>query len=362
MMSNLKTITIASLFMLMSPFYAYTCTYAKELPQQNGVSINKIWNIKFNEKIDYKTLYNNITITDASGKMIDTILSLNNDCKTVTVTPKGQYKPGQVYKITINKNVKSLKESAALEAVTKVFSTQSQEDILAHLPPTDWNPFIASDKELTHYGYPSRPNDTQQLKEWKKSVTGGWYDPESDTIPNHSHTCIPCKIVWNKQVYDVDVRCGPINGQKIGQTSDGGDIYQIPGVSSSYGVILEFSDKDGHRCTRIDYNASDALSMLFSDPSEISGKVGNLQFPQSATKIKTSVNVENKSIPVELATEVDESDKPIYIITLIETWNTKGYYHNGCIQTVRRHYWRFRVLPNGYDYLDQGGDVPPQTK
>ena len=147
-MSNLKTITIASLFMLMLPFCAYTCAYAKELPQQNGVSINKIWNIKFNAKMDDKTLYNNITITDASGKMIDTILRLNNDCKTVTVTPKVQYTPGEVYKITINKNVKSLKGSPASEDVTKIFSTQSQEDILAHLPPTDWNPFTASDEEL----------------------------------------------------------------------------------------------------------------------------------------------------------------------------------------------------------------------
>jgi len=357
-MSNLRIITTISLFILMLPF----CVYAKELPQQDDISINKVWNIKFNTEIDDKTLDNNITITHANGKVIDTILSLSNDCKTVTVTPKIQYTPSEVYKIIINKNVKSLKGSPISEDVTKAFSTQSQEDILAHLHPTGWNPFTASDEELAYYGYPSRPKDAEQLKEWKESVTGGWYDPESDTIPNHSHTSIPCKIVWNKQVYAVDDRCGPVNGQKIGQTGDVGDIYQIPGVNSSYGIILKFSDKDGHRCTRVDYNASDALSMLFSDANSLSEEVGNLQFPQSATMVKTSVNLENKSIPVELETKVDESDKPTYIITLIETWSTKDYYYSGCTQTVGKHYWRFKVFPNGYNYLDQGGDSLPQTK
>lgn len=33
--------------------------------------------------------------------------------------------------------------------------------------------------------------------------------------------------------------------------------YDIPGVNSSYGIILEIDNKDGHRYTRVDYNAID---------------------------------------------------------------------------------------------------------
>lgn len=360
MISNLKILTITFLIVLILPCYAY----AKELPQQYNVSVNKVWNINFNTEIDSKTLDGNITITDSDGNLFDFILALSNDYKTVTVTPKTQYTPYKTYKITISKNIKSLKGSSMSEDVTETFSTQSNEAILAHLPPDNWNPFTATDEELAYYGYPARPSDTGLLNTWKETASGGWYDPASGTIPMHNDFGIPNRIVWNKQVYAVDGRCGPISEKKLGQ-SDGGDVYEIPGVNSAYGIILRLGDKEGHRCTRVNYTASDALSMLFLDKDFISQNVGSLQFPQSAIKIGASVKLQRdgsgKIIPVELETKIDESNSPTYIITLTESWNTKDYYYDGCAQPVGEHYWRFIVTPNSSNYLDQGGDISPQV-
>ena len=231
----------------------------------------------------------------------------------------------------------------------------------AHLPPQSWNPLTASDDELKYYKYPPKPLQSDKLIEWKKTVTGGWYDAKTDSIPIHSHANVPCKIVWNNQVYNLDTRCGPITGHKIGKIGNG-IVYEIQDVDSSIGIVLGYGDYDGHRATRIDYDVNDALSMLFSDPIFIKEKLDNLNFPHSAKKIESYVNRGNKKIPVQLETKIEEPEKLNYIITFTEIWNTKDYSYDGCTQPVGNHYWRFKVEPNSYSDLGSGGDVPPQAE
>ena len=232
----------------------------------------------------------------------------------------------------------------------------------AHLPPESWNPLTASDDELKYYKYPPKPIESDKLIEWKKTVTGGWYDEKTDSIPAHSHQCIPCQIVWNNQVYRMDGRCGPMAGNEIGNTNEGGTVYEIPGIDSSIGIILGYGNYDGHRATRIDYDADDAIAMLFTNPNFVKEKLDNLNFPHAVEKIETYVNREDKRIPVQLETKVEEPQKLNYIITLTETWNTKDYSYDGCTQPIGKHYWRFKVVPNSYSELESGGDNPPQAK
>jgi hypothetical protein len=259
---------------------------------------------------------------------------------------------------------KKSKNDNDIQSVTSVTKEKHDYSVEAHLPPIDWNPLTASDKELAYYIYPPRPELSDKLTEWKKVVTGGWFDAETGKIPFHSHPCVPCEIVWNNQVYKVDGRCGPINGKEIGKDNNGGTVYELPGIDNSVGVILAFGTKDGHRATRIDYDMNDALASVFLDSSLFKDKLDNLGFPQTITKIKTNVNLGNKNsgrkIPVELETKIEETQKLVYVVTFIETWDTEDYYYSGCAKPVGRHYWRFKVVPNSYSDLDSGGDIPPQ--
>ena len=102
--------------------------------------------------------------------------------------------------------------------------------------------------------------------------------------------------------------------------------------------------------------------MLFTNPNFVKEKLDNLNFPHAVEKIETYVNREDKRIPVQLETKVEEPQKLNYIITLTETWNTKDYSYDGCTQPIGKHYWRFKVVPNSYSELESGGDNPPQAK
>jgi hypothetical protein len=50
--------------------------------------------------------------------------------------------------------------------------------VTVHPVPADWNPLTATDEELSYYGYPKRPTNENQLKEWQKHVSGKWIKPD----------------------------------------------------------------------------------------------------------------------------------------------------------------------------------------
>lgn len=157
--STYKMLMTTLLLILIVPSYAY----AIEIPRQDGVSTDKIWKIKFNTAIDSKTLDGNITITDSDGKLFNTILNLSDDSKTVIVTPKIQYTSNKIYKITVNKNIKSLKGSSILEDATKIFSVKGDDEILA-------NKYI-SNKNYNILSYDGEVDDYTLNKEMLSSET-----------------------------------------------------------------------------------------------------------------------------------------------------------------------------------------------
>lgn len=126
-MINKKLKLLTLIFILALPFYVQ----AKELPHQDDVAIDKVWNIKFNTKIDLNTLGGNITITDNDGKVFSTILDLGNNSKTVVVTPKDNYIPNKIYTLSVNQNIKSLNGKTLSESIVKRFSITGEEKLLA---------------------------------------------------------------------------------------------------------------------------------------------------------------------------------------------------------------------------------------
>ncbi len=42
---------------------------------------------------------------------------------------------------------------------------------IINLPPRDFNPLTASNLQLTKYGYPPRPTDKSEVKQWEQFVT-----------------------------------------------------------------------------------------------------------------------------------------------------------------------------------------------
>jgi hypothetical protein len=88
---------------------------------------------------------------------------LSDDSKTVVVTPKIQYIPNKIYKITVNKNIKSLKGSSILEDTTKIFSVKGDDEILA-------NKYI-SNKNYNVLSYDGEVDDYTLNKEMLSSET-----------------------------------------------------------------------------------------------------------------------------------------------------------------------------------------------
>lgn len=121
--SKLKLFAFVFILVFVLPFYVE----AKELPQQDDVSADKVWNINFNTKIDLKTIDGNVKITDSNGKLFETRLSLSSDFKTIIVTPINRYTLDETYTITVSHSIKSLTGSSLSEDTTKKFSVPSSE-------------------------------------------------------------------------------------------------------------------------------------------------------------------------------------------------------------------------------------------
>jgi hypothetical protein len=59
-----------------------------------------------------------------------------------------------------------------------------ESEILAVLPPVDFDPLKATDEELDYYGLPARPTDPEQYKRWAENVGNKKYvGPSLKAIP-----------------------------------------------------------------------------------------------------------------------------------------------------------------------------------
>ncbi|SHJ57413.1 leucine-rich repeat domain-containing protein [Paramaledivibacter caminithermalis] len=99
---------------------------AVELPSKTDISIEKTWTIEFNMEVDESTVNtNNIYITDSKGGVVDSIVKLRKDKRSVYIIPRENYDYGETYCIHINNKVRSTSGNYLREKVEMEFTTIS---------------------------------------------------------------------------------------------------------------------------------------------------------------------------------------------------------------------------------------------
>lgn len=93
---------------------------------RQGITTDKIWNIKFTLPIDENTVNNDhIYITDKYDEKVDILIELNveEDRKTVKVTPIKEYQKSHTYNFYINKGIKSTSGKGLNKGIRIRFTT-----------------------------------------------------------------------------------------------------------------------------------------------------------------------------------------------------------------------------------------------
>lgn len=117
-----------SLFLSFLFVFLFSCIVsAKELPEQDHVSVNKTFIISLDQKIDSTSLTGGITVYDSANNPIEVNTMLvsdsNSDFNKVAIEPKyGAWSRGQSYTIEI-KNIKYYNGQTEKEPITMKFST-----------------------------------------------------------------------------------------------------------------------------------------------------------------------------------------------------------------------------------------------
>lgn len=107
----------------------YKVTYKNE-----GVSVNKVWTIKFNRELESSTVNStNIYVEDWDNKKVSTTVSLSKNNREITIKPNTNYIQGKQYHIIL-KDLKS-KNGKKLVKPNKVYFTV--KNVYAGLPAED---------------------------------------------------------------------------------------------------------------------------------------------------------------------------------------------------------------------------------
>ena len=103
-MRKILTVLVLTLALLLPSGVAL----GKEFPAMTNVNPKKMWIIKFSQPVDINSVSNSeICVKDSGGKIINTILNLESDLKTIEMLLiENSYKDGD-YVLTISKNITS---------------------------------------------------------------------------------------------------------------------------------------------------------------------------------------------------------------------------------------------------------------
>ncbi|WP_338826046.1 hypothetical protein MTBGP_02610 [Moorella thermoacetica] len=95
----------------------------REWAPQVNVPPDKEWTIKFNMPVDPSTItFQNITVKDTSGNVVNVTVEMGNDGRSVIVKPPlAGYTPGQVYTLYIGRDIKSTSGLSLKNAVKMQF-------------------------------------------------------------------------------------------------------------------------------------------------------------------------------------------------------------------------------------------------
>lgn len=97
---------------------------ADKWPSKTIIDLNKVWNVKFSDKLNPSTVNNNnVYIYDSLFNKINSSVVLDSDGKTLHVSvPTGTYKSGQSYNLVVSGNVASASGIKILKPVVMNFN------------------------------------------------------------------------------------------------------------------------------------------------------------------------------------------------------------------------------------------------
>ena len=81
--------------------------HATEVSKGKIVSKNKVWTVKFSDKVDISTAKGNIYVKDSKGNRTNLDVYLKDDKSISAVPPSGQYEAGESYILYVDKAIKS---------------------------------------------------------------------------------------------------------------------------------------------------------------------------------------------------------------------------------------------------------------
>ncbi len=116
-----------------------------ELEAEKEVSVQKKWEITFNQEMNDELFQENIMVADQFGKLVPvTIESKGNGKKAVIAPPAQGYENGSVYYLIINHKLQSAQGTSLHNPVMKKFETAYQKEQLVQIPDPNLKEAIVS--------------------------------------------------------------------------------------------------------------------------------------------------------------------------------------------------------------------------
>lgn len=107
--------------------------HATEVSKGNIVSKNKVWTVKFSDKVDISTAKGKIYVKDSKGNRTNLDVYLKDDKSISVMPPNGQYESGESYILYVDKAIKSasgstLNQTSQMEFTIKEYGEGGNVD------------------------------------------------------------------------------------------------------------------------------------------------------------------------------------------------------------------------------------------
>lgn len=113
--------------LLLTVFLIFTTVLpalAVSLPEQDNVSIDKEWKVRFSQPVDSNTLQGNIALSLLNGTSVSIQPSVDsNDSTVVLIKHSIPFANGTSYKLSINPGIKSLLGNILTDSTSMIFNT-----------------------------------------------------------------------------------------------------------------------------------------------------------------------------------------------------------------------------------------------
>ena len=93
-----------------------------EVTQKTNIALDKIWNIKMTQLISNEGLTEKVVVKDSAGAIVQTIVTVGEDGRTICVAPVVNYEDGKTYELLVSEGIESKdKKSKLTDAINMKF-------------------------------------------------------------------------------------------------------------------------------------------------------------------------------------------------------------------------------------------------